>query len=107
VNLKDRKFIGSEAIAKFAADKSQPVRVGLQSGGKRVPREGCPVLHNGTVVGTVTSGTFSPTLNRPIAMAYVEPSASAICTQLTTDIRGTHHPAVVVPLPFYSRPKTN
>jgi aminomethyltransferase len=107
VNLKDRKFIGSEALAKFAADKSQPVRIGLQCDGKRVPRQGCPVHHNGTIVGEVTSGTFSPTLNHPIAMAYVEPSASAIGTQLSTDIRGTHHPAVAVPLPFYQRRKKN
>src|SRR4029079_5250915 len=107
VNLKDRKFIGSEALEKFAADKTQPVRVGLQGEGKRVPREGCPVLHNGAIVGEVTSGTFSPTLNCPIAMAYVQPSAAAIGTQLTSDIRGTQHPAVVVPLPFYSRAKKN
>jgi aminomethyltransferase len=107
VNFKDRKFIGSEALEKFAADKYQPVRIGLQCDGKRVPREGCPVLHNGTIVGAVTSGTFSPTFNRPIAMAYVQPSASTIGTQLTTDIRGTHHPAVVVPLPFYKRPKAD
>ena len=103
--LKDRKFIGSHALQRFAADKSQPVRIGLQCDGKRVPREGCPVLHNGAVVGTVTSGTFSPTFNHPIAMAYVTPSASAIGTQLTTDIRGTQYPAIVVPLPFYQRPK--
>jgi aminomethyltransferase len=105
VNLKDRKFIGSEALEKFAAEKSQPVRIGLECDGKRVPRQGCPVLHDSTIVGEVTSGTFSPTLNRPIAMAYVEPSASAVGTQLTTDIRGTQHPAVVVPLPFYKRSK--
>jgi aminomethyltransferase len=107
VNLKDRKFVGSAALQRFAADKSQPVRIGLQCDGKRVPRQGCAVLHNGTIVGAVTSGTFSPTFNRPIAMAYVEPSASAIGTQLTTDIRGTHHASVVVPLPFYQRQKKN
>jgi aminomethyltransferase len=107
VNLKDRKFIGSEALERFTADKSQPVRIGLECDGKRVPRQGCPILHNGAIVGEVTSGTFSPTLNHPIAMAYVAPSASAIGTQLTTDIRGTEHPSVVVPLPFYKRPKEN
>jgi aminomethyltransferase len=105
VNLAGRKFIGSEALEQFAADKSQPVRIGLQCDGKRVPRQGCPVLHNNVVVGEVTSGTYSPTLDRPIAMAYVQPATSAIGTQLTTDIRGTHHPAVVVPLPFYQREK--
>ena len=107
VNLGGRKFIGSDALERFAADKSQPVRIGLQCDGKRVPRQGCPVLHNNEIVGEVTSGTYSPTLDRPIAMAYVQPSASAIGTQLTTDIRGTQHPAVVVPLPFYQREKKN
>ena len=107
VNLGARKFIGSDALERFAADKSQPVRIGLQCDGKRVPRQGCPVLHNNKIVGEVTSGTYSLTLNRPIAMAYVQPSASAIGTQLTTDIRGTHHPAVVVPIPFYQREKKN
>lgn len=103
VNLKDRTFIGSEALARFAADKSQPVRIGLELAGKRVPRQGCPVLHNDTVVGEVTSGTFSPTLEKPIAMAYVQPTAQAIGTNLQIDIRGTQHPATVVPLPFYQR----
>jgi aminomethyltransferase len=107
VNLGGRKFVGSDALERFAADKSQPVRIGLRCDGKRVPRQGCPVLHNNEIVGEVTSGTYSPTLDRPIAMAYVQPSASAIGTQLTTDIRGTQHPAVVVPLPFYQREKKN
>jgi len=107
VNLKDRKFIGSEALEKFAADKSQPVRIGLQLDGKRVPRQGCPVLHGDEIVGEVTSGTFSLTFQRPIAMAYVRPTAQAVGTHLAVDIRGTQHPAVVVPLPFYERSKTN
>lgn len=105
VNLKDRKFIGSDALARFAADKSQPVRIGIELTGKRVPRQGCPVLHDGNVVGEVTSGTFSPTLEKPIAMAYVQPTAQAIGTNLQIDIRGTLHPATVVPLPFYQRKK--
>jgi aminomethyltransferase len=107
VNLGGRKFIGSDALEKFAADKSQSVRIGIQLDSKRVPREGCPVLQGDTIVGEVTSGTFSPTLNRPIAMAYVEPAASAIGTTLNVDIRGTKYPATVVPLPFYNRPKKN
>ncbi len=105
VNLKDRRFIGSEALARFAVDKSQPVRIGLELAGKRVPRQGCPVLQNDTVVGEVTSGTFSPTLEKPIAMAYVQPAAQALGMKLQIDIRGTQHPATVMPLPFYSRKK--
>jgi aminomethyltransferase len=105
VNLEGRDFIGRDALARFAADPNQPARVGLQLDGRRVPRQGCPVLHNEETVGEVTSGTFSPTLERPIAMAYVRPEEQAIGTQLEIDIRGTRHPATVVPLPFYQRTK--
>jgi len=59
------------------------------------------------IVGEVTSGTFSPTLNRPIAMAYVQPAASSLGATLNVDIRGTKYPATVVKLPFYERSKKN
>ena len=74
VNLEGREFIGSKAVEQIAADKSQPVRIGLQLDGKRVPRQGCPVLQGDEIVGEVTSGTYSITLDHPIAMAYVQPS---------------------------------
>ena len=107
VNLSGREFIGRDALERFAADKTQPVRIGLQVDGKRVARQGCPVLQGSEIVGEVTSGTFSPTFDRPIAMAYVRPSAQATGTRLAVDIRGTQHAAAVVPLPFYERGKQN
>lgn len=79
------------------------VLVGLTAEGKRAGRAGYPVLRDGEVVGEVTSGALSPTLGIPIAMAYVDPDASAIGTELALDVRGTAIPARVVPLPFYSR----
>jgi aminomethyltransferase len=60
-------------------------------------------LFEGRPVGEVTSGTFSPTLDKPIAMAYVEPAASKPETELGVDIRGRQEPARVVKLPFYER----
>jgi aminomethyltransferase len=107
VNWKDREFIGRDALIHFAADHDQPVRLGLELDGRRVPRQGCPVFLSGEIVGEVTSGTFSPTLERPIAMAYVRPTASPVGTKLEIDIRRTRHAAAVVPLPFYKREKTN
>jgi aminomethyltransferase len=105
MNLENRKFIGSKALDRIAADNSQPVRVGLELDGKRVAREGCTVLQGSQAIGEVTSGTFSPTLQRSLAMAYIKPVAQTVGTQLTVEIRGTQHPAVVVPLPFYKRKK--
>jgi glycine cleavage system T protein (aminomethyltransferase) len=103
VNTANREFVGRAALEQIARDTNQPVRVGLQLDGKRVPRQGASVLLRDEPVGEVTSGTFSPTFERPIAMAYVRPSAQAVGTRLAVDIRGTHYPAVVVPLPFYER----
>ncbi len=102
-NLKDREFIGHEAIGRFEQDDAQLHRIGLRLDNRRVPREGYVVYDGDRPVGEVTSGTFSPTLDRPIAMAYVEPSVSQGDTQLAVDIRGNRQMAAVVPLPFYRR----
>jgi len=71
--------------------------------GGRIAREGAAVLLGDDVVGEVTSGTHSPTLERVIAMAYVAPRAAEENTGLEVDIRGRPSPATVVPLPFYRR----
>ncbi len=103
LNLQNRQFVGHEALMNFQAENHQPLRIGLQLDGKRVPREGYTILHAGQPVGEVTSGTYSPTFERPIAMGYVKQSAGAPGTTLQIDIRGKLHRAVVVPLPFYQR----
>jgi aminomethyltransferase len=105
VTFGDRDFVGRAALERFSCDRNQPVRVGLQLDGRRVPRQDCPVLDGDQTIGNVTSGTFSPTFQRPIAMAYVRPAAQSVGTRLAVDVRGTAHAAVVVPLPFYERGK--
>ncbi len=102
VELEDREFVGSRALAELRT-QARPHRVGLLMDGKRVPREGFPVLAGESTVGRVTSGTYSPTLARPIAMAYVEPGWESAGTRLTVEIRGHLEAAVVTPLPFYRR----
>jgi aminomethyltransferase len=101
--LKDRRFPGRDALAALD-NPDRPRRVGLVLSGKRVPRQGFAVLSAGREVGRVTSGTFSPTLDVPIAMAYVEPPHAAVGTSLAIDIRSNPQPARVVALPFYRRP---
>lgn len=105
VNLDGREFVGKSAIAPQKGNPQQPRRVGLALSGRRVPREHYALLSGATKVGEVTSGTFSPTLQKPIAMAYVEPTHAAVGTELTVDIRGSAEPAQVVALPFYKRPE--
>ncbi len=104
VQLKDRDFIGRAALVELRNNQVLPVRVGLQMDGKRVPREDYAVLSHGQPIGRVTSGTFSPTLQRPLAMAYLEPAFAQPGSMVEIDLRGQSHPAKVVELPFYIRP---
>ena len=92
-----------EGKLKFKEDVNRDQRVGLELPGKRIPREHFPVMSGANVIGEVSSGTFSPTLERPIAMAYVRPQYAGLGTELAIDIRGRPEPARVVALPFYSR----
>src|SRR5262249_34002946 len=103
VNLKDRRFPGSEVLAALKRDESRRTRVGMELTGKRVAREHYGIFGERRAIGEVTSGTFSPTLQKPIAMGYVPPRYASIGTELQIDIRGAREPARVVKLPFYKR----
>lgn len=102
-------FVGRAALAAAAerAETAPPRKlVGLVAEGRRVPRAGFSVVSDGKVIGEVTSGAPSPTLGKPIAMAYVDAEHAAPGTQgVGVDIRGTHEPYEVVALPFYKRQK--
>lgn len=98
-----RDFIGAQALREANQSQVSPIRVGLEVESKRPPREGYAVLCNGQPCGEVTSGTQSPTLKKPIAMALVESSATNPGAEIAVDIRGTETPAHIVPLPFYQR----
>ncbi|MFF1462459.1 glycine cleavage system aminomethyltransferase GcvT [Streptomyces sp. NPDC058330] len=106
---KEGDFVGREAL-RAAAERAEtaPPRklVGLVARGRRVPRAGFAVVVAGETVGEVTSGAPSPTLGKPIAMAYVDAAHAAPGTEgVAVDIRGTHEPYEVVALPFYKREK--
>jgi aminomethyltransferase len=99
---KPHDFVGRDALAARAAEGPRRTLIGLLGGSRRVPRHGYAVLSGGSPAGTVTSGAPSPTLGRPIAMAYVEKDATG---PFTIDVRGKAEPAEVTELPFYDRRK--
>jgi aminomethyltransferase len=98
------EFVGRDALARLK-DAPGAARIGLKLRGKRIARQGGAVLNGDVVIGTVTSGTFSPTLQQTLAMALVIPEAPPIGAELSVDVRGTLEPAEVVELPFYRRPR--
>lgn len=103
VKLKKSAFIGLESLRQRKDAGLTRRRVGLQLAGRRIAREGATVHLGETTIGRVTSGTFSPTLQRPIAMAYVETACGDDGREVEVDIRGRREAANVVPLPFYKR----
>ncbi|MET0910119.1 MAG: glycine cleavage system aminomethyltransferase GcvT [Ilumatobacteraceae bacterium] len=92
-------FRGRDALAAERARGVDRHLVGLTVEGRRPPRAECPILVDGNVVGTVTSGNFSPTLGHGIALGFVPPHIT-IGASVDIDVRGTPIPATVVATPF-------
>jgi aminomethyltransferase len=98
---KDGAFIGREAVAKVAEQGPARRLVGLIAGeGEGIARHGFPVLRDGEQVGSVASGTFSPTLGRGIATAYVPADMAEPGTPVRIAIRKRVASAEVVRMPF-------
>ncbi|MFP3901916.1 MAG: glycine cleavage system aminomethyltransferase GcvT [Acidimicrobiia bacterium] len=96
-------FRGRAALeAERARGVSRRLR-GLEIDGRRPPRAGQAVLIGGEPRGEVTSGNFSPTLERGIALAFLPPDVGE-GSEVAVDVRGTAVPARVVGLPFYRAP---
>jgi aminomethyltransferase len=104
VDLEKPAFIGQEALK--AAGKPARRLTGLVMESKRIARQGFDVYSGESKVGTVTSGTWSPVLEKSIAMAYVPKDLREPGTPLEVDVRGRREKAAVVKLPFYRRKKS-
>ena len=100
---KDGDFVGRAALERVAADGPRRRLVGLVIDGRGIARHGYPVHAGDRRTGVVTSGTLSPTLGVPIAMAYVAPDDATVDGSLDVEVRDARVPARVVPLPFYRR----
>ena len=93
-------FPGAGRIMQLLEDGAPQKRVGLALDGRMAAREGAVVLAGEEQVGTVTSGGFSPSLQYPIAMAYVDAAHAVQGAALAIEMRGKRLDARVVPLPF-------
>ncbi len=112
VAINKPRFIGKDVLVKQRQEGLTRKFVGFELSQGPVPRMGMELLAaaaEGRNVGTVTSGTFSPILNRPLGMGYVEPAWTKPGTQLTVSVRGLRYTGTVVTLPFWkgeTRPAT-
>jgi aminomethyltransferase len=92
-------FIGSEATAAVRATGPPQKLVPFVIEGAGIARQGNPVAGG----GVVTSGTFSPCLERGIGMAYVSADGAAVGTRIEIDVRGTTRPALIAEKPLYRK----
>jgi len=95
------EFIGREAIERVRAAGPARRLVGLEMTERAVARHGYPVVKGGAAVGVVTSGSYGPSVDRYIAMAYVASAHAAVGTELGVEVRGQARSARVVKTPFH------
>ena len=95
------EFIGREAIERMRAGGPPRRLVGLEMTERAVARHGYPVVKDGTPTGVVTSGSYGPSVDRYIALAYVGSAHAAVGTELGVEIRGQVKSARVVKTPFH------
>jgi len=97
-------FIGSDIIIKQLNDGVKRVRVGIKPEGKIIAREKTKIFNQSDLyIGEITSGTFGPSVNGPVAMGYVENEFSKKDTKVFLEVRGKKHPANICGLPFYKK----
>jgi aminomethyltransferase len=100
------EFVGRAALEKAKVAGVTKTLVGIEMTERGIARDGYKVLDsNGSEIGYVTSGSPAPFLKKNIALAYVPPKFGAVGSQVKVEIRGRGADAVVVPTPFYKRPK--
>lgn len=102
VALKKGPFIGREALLKERLEGPARKLIGFEMLEKAIPRQGCPVIIQGAQQGYVTSGMYSPSLEKTLGMAYVPAAYAEIGTEIGIDIRGRIRQARIVPRPFYT-----
>ncbi|MBI4307468.1 MAG: glycine cleavage system aminomethyltransferase GcvT [Chloroflexi bacterium] len=103
VDLSKASFIGRDVLLMTNERGVTRKLIGFEMVGHSIPRHGYAILHEGQQVGTVSSGSYAPTLNKNIGMGYVPTALSALGATLFVDVRGRPVEAMVVRMPFYSR----
>lgn len=104
VSFSKEDFMGHQALVQQKAEGVNRKLVGFEMIGKSIPRQDCAIHMNHEHVGQVTSGSFSPSLNKNIGLGYVPVEHSGLGNKIDIVIRGQEHSAKIVKTPFYKGP---
>lgn len=105
VKLEKGAFLGRERLLTQHAEGVARRLVGFELRGRGIARHGYPLWSGSHRVGSVTSGSHSPSVGTALGMGYVPTALAEPGTELEVEIRGQRVEAVVVPTPFYKRPR--
>jgi aminomethyltransferase len=98
-------FVGAEAVARARAEGTAEKLVPFKIEGAGIPRQGNPAMLGEEQIGIVTSGTFSPSLEIGIGMAYLRSDLAEPGVEIEIDVRGRRRPARVASKPLYRKEK--
>ncbi|NLA42057.1 MAG: glycine cleavage system aminomethyltransferase GcvT [Smithella sp.] len=101
----NKDFAGKPALAAIREKGIRKKLAGFEMTGRGIARHGYPVTKDGREIGHVTSGTFSPTLNKAIGLAFIDAENTAPDTEIAIGIRDAASGAKIVRLPFYKKQK--
>ncbi|MEG9326336.1 glycine cleavage system aminomethyltransferase GcvT [Salinimicrobium catena] len=97
-----KDFVNSEALKEQKEQGPKRKLVGFELDERGIPRQGYDIVDdNGKVIGVVTSGTMSPSLEKGIGLGYVPTEVAAPGSKINIQVRKKALPAMVVKLPFY------
>jgi aminomethyltransferase len=99
-------FVGAEAVTRARAEGTTERLAPFKIEGAGIPRQGNPVLVGGETVGAVASGSFSPSLEIGIGMAYLRSDLAEPGTEIEIDVRGKHRAARIASKPLYESPSS-
>ena len=102
--IENGDFIGSDIIKNQINEGVKQTRVGIMPEGRIIAREKTKIFNEADLlIGEITSGTFGPSVNGPVAMCYIEKEFSKKDTKVFLEVRGKKHPANICGLPFYKK----
>ena len=105
VKLEKGEFVGRQALLAQRERGLTRRLIGFEVVGRGIARQGHALRKDGVTVGTVTSGTFGPTLEKAVGMGYLPIELASVGAEIAVDVRGRELPARVEPLPFHRRPR--
>ena len=95
------EFVGRDALAKQQAEGVRRKLVSVAMGDETLPAGGCPILHDGAVVGKITSSAYGYSVGCPLALALVSVDLARPDLPVDVEVDGRLHPARIVQRPFF------